>query len=326
MAREKFIYNPQTLRYEKVQPSLGIQALRVFGFFSAVLVFAVIISILTHKFMPDPSKNRLVRENLQLQEDLKGASKAINEMSAGLAYLQQKDAYAYRMVFGMDPIDPGIWDGGVGGHEEYAELKEYSSGELMVSLRQRIRKIKRQYVLQTESLDELITKAGNKEEMLRAMPSIKPVRSDKLARRVRLLSGFGYRIHPIFKRKKFHAGIDFTAPVGTPIYATGSGVVKRTQKQKSGYGWNVVIDHGYGYETLYAHMSAIDVKEGESVSRGQEIGAVGNTGTSTAPHCHYEVHYKGQKVNPIHYVMDGLSPEEYQELVEAAQQSNQSFD
>ncbi len=326
MAREKFIYNPQTLRYEKVQPSLGIQALRVFGFFSAVLVFAVIISILTHKFMPDPTKNRLVRENLQLQEDLKNASQTIDEMSEGLAYLQQKDAYAYRMVFGMDPIDPGIWDGGVGGHEEYAELKEYSSGELMVSLRQRIRKIKQQYVLQTESLDQLIAKADNKEEMLRAMPSIKPVRSDKLARRVRLLSGFGYRIHPIFKRKKFHAGIDFTAPVGTPIYATGSGVVKRVQKQKSGYGWNVLIDHGYGYETLYAHMSAIDVEEGQAVSRGQEIGEVGNTGTSTAPHCHYEVHYKGEKVNPIHYVMDGLSPEEYQELVEAAQQSNQSFD
>lgn len=326
MRREKFIYNPQTLRYEKVQPTLTIQVLRIFGLTCAVLVFAGIIALITQRFVPDPEKNALRRENDQLKADLENASSAISQMSDGLAYLRQKDAYAYRMIFGMDPVDQGIWEGGIGGHEEYVELKDYSSGELMASLRQRIRKVKHQYVLQAESLDEITEKAVNKEEMLRSMPSIKPVRSDQLARRVRLLSGFGYRIHPIFKRKKFHGGIDFTAPRGTPIYATGDGKVKRVQKQKSGYGWNVIIDHGYGYETLYAHMSAIDVKEGQKVTRGQEIGKVGDTGTSTAPHCHYEVHYKGEKVNPIHYVMDGLSPEEYQELVEAAEQVNQSFD
>ena len=160
---------------------------------------------------------------------------------------------------------------------------------------------------------------------LASIPSIKPVRSDKLARSVKLLSGFGYRIHPIFKVRKMHAGIDFTAPRGTPIQATGNGKIIKAGRG-SGYGNRVIIDHGYGYQTLYAHMDRIDVKVGQTVTRGEKIGLVGNTGASTAPHCHYEVIYKGQKVNPIQFVLDGLSPEEYQELVNVASLENQSMD
>ena len=181
-------------------------------------------------------------------------------------------------------------------------------------------------VMQSKSLDTIVNMAREKEKMLASIPSMKPVRSDKLARKVRLLSGFGRRIHPIYKVPKMHYGIDFTAPRGTPIQATGDGVVVKVENKRTGYGRNVVIDHGYGYKTLYAHMQDVHVKKGQKVIRGQQIGTVGNSGSSTAPHCHYEVMLKGEKVNPIHYVMDGLSPDQYQELVKASEMSNQSFD
>ena len=167
--------------------------------------------------------------------------------------------------------------------------------------------------------------AEDKEKMLASIPSIKPVRSDKLNRGVKLLSGFGYRLHPIHKIRKMHQGIDFSAPRGTAIQATGDGVVEAVKYKKSGYGIHVIIDHGYGYKTLYGHMSKVDVQTGQKIKKGQKIGSVGSTGTSTAPHCHYEVHYKGKAVNPIDYVLDGLTPKEYQELVRLAELDNQSF-
>lgn len=244
-----------------------------------------------------------------------------------LDHLQERDAYAYRMVFGMDPVDDDVLEGGIGGHDQYKLLRQFRhSGELMAQANERVRKLKHKMVMQSKSMDTVITAAIEKEAMLAAIPSIKPVRSDRLPRSVRLLSGFGYRLHPVYKVRKMHTGIDFTAPRGTPIQATGNGVVERMEKRSTGYGFNVVIDHGYGYKTLYAHMSRIDVKEGQQVKRGQQIGVVGSTGTSTAPHCHYEVIYKGKKVNPINYVLDGLSPKEYQELVKAAERVNQSMD
>ena len=179
--------------------------------------------------------------------------------------------------------------------------------------------------LQSRSLDTIVNLAEQKEDMLAAIPSIKPVNSDKLPRSVKLLSGFGMRIHPIYKVPKMHYGIDFTAPRGTPIQATGAGKVIQAGKA-SGYGNQVMIDHGFGYKTSYAHMKTITVKVGQEVKRGQQIGLVGSTGTSTAPHCHYEIIFKGNKVNPIHYCMDGLSSGEYKEMVRAAEMSNQSFD
>ena len=165
-----------------------------------------------------------------------------------------------------------------------------------------------------------------RENLLNSTPSIKPVQQNKLARKLNYLSGYGMRIHPIYKIPKFHRGIDFTAPEGTKIQATGDGVIKRVEKKSTGYGLNVLIDHGHDYETLYAHMHEILVKEGQKVKKGEVIGLIGDTGTSTAPHLHYEVHYKGEAVNPIQYVMDGLSPEEYNQLVQKAAESNKSLD
>jgi murein DD-endopeptidase MepM/ murein hydrolase activator NlpD len=250
----------------------------------------------------------------------------LDQMTKVLGNLQERDAYAHRMIFGMDPIDKNVWEGGVGGHDQYEQYRQFkNSGDMLASVHSKLDKLKRQMVLQSKSIDTVLTMAQEQEKMLASMPSIKPVRSDKLARNVRLLSGFGYRVHPIFKVPKMHWGIDFTAPRGTPIQATGAGRVVKAERSSS-YGNYVVIDHGYGYETLYAHMSRIDVKRGDKVVRGEQIGLVGSTGRSTAPHCHYELTYKGKKVNPIYYCMDGLTPEEYQELVKAAETANQSLD
>ena len=192
--------------------------------------------------------------------------------------------------------------------------------------KERVERLKRQLVLQSKSLDEIEQLAHNRDKQLAAIPAIKPVSEDKLKRNIHHLSGFGYRMHPIYKRRKFHAGLDFTSPKGTPIQATGDGKVILVRRSATGYGHHVKIDHGYGYVTLYAHMSKIDVKKGDKVNRGQKIGEVGSTGTSTAPHLHYEVIYKNKKVNPIHYCMDGLTPDEYKQLADMASVANQSFD
>lgn len=328
MRREKYFYNKQTLQYEKVKLTSKELAGRIFGIASAIIVSGVLFGTLLWRFFPSPQvqlKNdeiaRLASENMEMQE-------LVDHMSSTLDNIQERDRWVHRMVLEMDPIDENIWEGGVGGHERYSDLLNFrQSGKMMAQLRQKSEKLKRQMVIQSKSLDKIEKMAADKEKMLASIPSIKPIRADKLNRKVQLLSGFGYRIHPIYKIRKMHAGIDFSARTGTPIQATGDGkVVKVTNSGRRGYGIHVIIDHGYYYETLYGHMSKASVKEGQEVKKGQVIGYVGSTGTSTAPHCHYEVHYKGNAVNPIDYVLDGLSPKEYQELVRLAELENQSFD
>ncbi len=326
MRREKFIYNTQTLRYEKVEESLSTKILRVFGFICTALLTAFIFTLAAHRFFPSPKEKALMREIDHMKLKYEHVLGDLDVLNQELDNLQQRDAYAHRLIFGMDPIDKGVWEGGVGGHDQFEDVRQYTqSGDLMAGVMQKVQRLKRQMVLQSKSLDTIFTMAKEKEQMLASIPSIKPVRGDKLARQVRYLSGFGMRIHPIFKVPKMHYGMDFTAPRGTPIQATGSGKVIKA-KFSSSFGNHVIIDHGYGYQTLYAHLKKIDVKTGEQVVRGQKIGVVGSTGRSTAPHCHYEVHYKGQPVNPIHYCMDGLSVEEYQEMVKSAEMHNQSLD
>lgn len=327
MRREKFVYNRQTLQYEKVRLTNKEIFLRIFGFLCAVLVSGFLFTVIIWKFFPSPHEEALLNEIDRLKGELTVLHSDFEKMSNALASMHYRDQRIHRMVLEMDPIDDAVWEGGIGGHDRYAEYRNFrNSGELMAKLRQKADKLKRQMALQSKSLDEIEKMARDKEKMLAAIPSIKPVRADKLNRDVHLLSGFGYRMHPIHKIVKMHAGIDFSAPRGTHIQATGDGTVVKVLKKKTGYGLHVVIDHGYGYQTLYGHMSKVDVKVGQKVKKGQTIGRVGSTGTSTAPHCHYEVHYKGKAVNPIDYVLDGLTPEEYAELVKLAEIQNQSFD
>jgi len=325
MRKEKFVYNTQTLRYEKVEQTTSQIVFRILGFACAVIATGFIFTLVAHNWLPSPKEEMLQNELDKMAGDYKELNEELDRLQGVLTNVQERDAYAHRMIFGMDPIDEGVWEGGIGGHDRYAELRQYSNSELMVSVRQNIDKLKHQLNLQSRSLDTITNLAKEKEDMLASMPSIKPVNRDKLHRKVTALSGFGRRIHPIYKVPKMHYGIDFAAESGTPIQATGAGKVVEAGRS-SGYGNRVIIEHGYGYQTLYAHMKHIDVKVKQEVKRGEQIGLVGNTGTSTAPHCHYEVHYKGKKVNPIDYCMDGLSAEEYRELVKAAEMPNQSFD
>ena len=327
MGKEKFVYNTHTLRYEKVIVTFKDRFLKIFGFASAVFVSAVLFTLLIWKFFPSPQEEALLREIDQLKTQYMKVGEDFTVMSKVLENIQERDASVHRMMFGMDPIDPNVWNGGVGGHNKYSDIIMHKrTGEVLVSTLERVDKLKRQLKMQSESLDTIISMAKDRETMLASIPSIKPVRSDKLAHNMQVLSGFGYRLHPILKVRKMHTGIDFTAPRGTPIQATGDGVVENVEYKGSGYGHHVIINHGYGFKTLYGHMQRIDVRQGQKIKRGQTIGTIGNTGTSTAPHCHYEIILKGEKINPIHYCMDGLTPKEYQELVEMASTANQSMD
>lgn len=327
MRREKYVYNNHSLRYERAEVSLKSKIFKVIGFACAAVVTAFLITLISHRYFPSPKEKALLREIETLKSELEHILADVDLLSQELDLLHERDAHAHRLIFGMDPIDDGVWEGGVGGHDQYEKYRQFkNAGAMLIDVNQRIDKLKRQMVTQSYSLDTITTLAKGKEKMLAAIPSIKPVRSDKLKTNVQQLSGFGYRIHPVYKIPKMHYGIDFSAPSGTPIQSTGTGKVIRATNTHDGYGNCVEIDHGFGYVTLYGHMSRIDVKVGQEVVRGQQIGLVGSTGTSTAPHCHYEIIIKGEKVNPITYVLDNLTPQEYQDLVRSADSYNQSFD
>jgi murein DD-endopeptidase MepM/ murein hydrolase activator NlpD len=324
--KEKFVYNIHTLTYEKVVVPFKTRILQAFGFFSVVLLTSVLLLIALYTYFPSPREQELLREIEQMDYKFAQLNEQLDMMSKVLVNIQERDADVHRAVFGMDPIDEDVWNGGIGGHDAHPEAAafKYGANSLRVSL-EKMDKLSRQLALQSQSLDTLQELASDKQRMLASIPSIKPVREDRLQKSMNVLSGFGYRIHPVYKVKKFHEGVDFPARVGTAIQATGDGVVKEAGWHQ-GYGKCVRISHGYGYETWYAHMSTINVRVGEKVKKGHKIGAVGDTGLSTAPHLHYEVHYKGQPVNPINFCMDGLTPVEYQSLVNSANKANQSLD
>lgn len=327
MRKEKFVYNSQTLRYERVELPLSTKILRVFGFLCAGLMAGAVFTVISWNLFPSPNEKAMERELDEVRRVISRLNSDLQEKEAVLANLHERDNYVHRMTFGMAPIDENIWNGGVGGAERNLRAEAYPhTGDLLQDAYTRFDRLKRKMKMQSISLDTLEATARKKSDMLASTPMIAPVRSDKLARRVQSLSGYGRRLHPILKRMKMHTGIDFTAPRGTPIQATGNGRIKKVVKKNSGYGYYVVIDHGYGYESLYAHMHRIDVKVGEEVIRGQQIGTVGSTGRSTAPHCHYEVIFRGKKINPINYVLDGLTPEEYEQLTDKAAVVNQSLD
>ena len=212
---------------------------------------------------------------------------------------------------------------GYGGIDRYKALEGYDNADLIVETTRKLDKLTKQMYVQSKSFDEIVELAKNKSHMLASIPAIQPISNKDLTR---IASGFGYRIHPIYKTTKFHEGLDFSAPIGTDIYATGNGIVKVVENDSRGYGNHVIISHGFGYETLYGHMSKILVRNGQKVNRGDIIGAVGSTGTSTAPHLHYEVIKQGNKIDPISFFYNDLSPEEYQKMIEMSSQSNQSFD
>jgi Peptidase family M23 len=324
--KEKFVYNIHTLTYEKVVIPFKTRVLQAFGFFSVVSVTSIVLLAVLYTYFPSPREKELLRDIDQMGYKFNQVNDQLAVMSKVLGNIQERDANVHRAVFGMDPINEDVWNAGIGGHDPHPELAAFQYGsEAIATTLDKMDALSRQLALQSQSLDTVQRLANNQQNMLASLPSIKPVREDKLQKGMNVLSGFGYRIHPIYKIKKFHSGVDFPTRIGTAIQSTGNGVVVEAGWH-SGYGQCVKISHGYGYETWYAHMNKIEVRVGEKVQKGHKIGEVGDTGLSTAPHLHYEVHYKGNPINPINFCMDKLTPKEYQQLVLNANTANQSLD
>jgi murein DD-endopeptidase MepM/ murein hydrolase activator NlpD len=327
MSRRKYFYNTQSLQFEELKVPMKTKLARGFSMFCAILVAATVLYVLADRYLPSQKEKALMREINEMKFQYSGMTAEIGKMTQELTRIQQRDAHLHRFMLDMEPIDESIWTAGVGGSDEYAPLDAYrNAGKIMKETHLTVDQLKRQLSIQAKSLDTIEAIAIDKEDRIEAIPSIKPVRVDLLKRNISMLSGFGIRLHPVHKVNKMHYGLDFTAIRGTAIQSTGNGVVIHVRKSKSGYGRNVIIDHGYGYTTLYGHMDEIHVRVGDKVKKGEQIGTVGSTGTSTAPHCHYEVRLKGVAVDPIHFCLDELSPAEYAEVVERASSAKQSFD
>lgn len=323
MAKYKYKYNPRKVRYEKVKLTWKDRILRFFTYFLATFVIAVVYLFVYSAFFDTPKERELKRQNKQLKLQYEIMNKRFNLVEKTLEDIQRRDNNLYRVIFEADPIPSSVREAGFGGNERYENLKGYKNSELVVRSHKRLDQLSKKLYIQSRSFDEIKDMVKNKEEMVASIPAIMPISNRELKRTA---SGYGWRIHPIYKIKKFHEGMDFTAPRGTEVYATGDGVVVEVRTRLRGYGKRVVIDHGFGYRTRYAHLNNFNVRKGQKVKRGDVIGYVGSTGLSVAPHLHYEVEKDGNKVNPVHYYFNDLSPKEYERMIFISSNSGQSFD
>jgi len=323
MAKIKYYYDTKTLSYKRIELNTFDKFKRSLGFLSASTVVGLIMVIVFFQFFDSPKEKRLKSEieNLVLQYDI--LSKKMTQIDLVLDDIQHRDDNIYRVIFEADPIPSSIRKAGFGGVNRYKDIRNFSNAELVIEAAKKADKLSKQLYIQSKSFDEVIDLAKNKADMLASIPAIQPIANKDLGR---VASGYGYRIHPIYKTRKLHTGMDFTAPQGTPIYATGDGKIAKVRRSRRGYGNHVIVDHGYGYQTLYAHMTKYIVYRGQKVKRGEIIGYVGSTGTSVAPHLHYEVIKNKRKINPVNYYYNDLSPEEYNKMLEISSQNNQSFD
>ena len=323
MAKVKYYYDTKTLSYKKIERTKLNMLMRILLFISSSSAIALCLVLLFFTLFDSPKEKELKREinNLLVQYEL--LEEKISNSSIILDELQERDDNIYRVIFEADPIDASIRKAGFGGINRYKKYEGFQHSELISDLNRKVDQLSKAIYVQSKSFDDVLEMVQNKEEMLVHIPAIQPVANKNLKR---MASGYGYRIHPIYKTRKFHWGMDFSAPRGTPVYATGNGKVEKVKRSKRGYGNQVRIDHGYGYETFYAHLNKYTVKRNQKVKRGDIIGYVGNSGTSTAPHLHYEVVKDNKRVNPVNYYFNDLTLEEYDKMLELASQENQSFD
>jgi murein DD-endopeptidase MepM/ murein hydrolase activator NlpD len=323
LKKVKYFYNTHTLRYEKLTVPLGVKLLRLFGFIASSLVSATIIVWVGFKYIGSPNE-RILRLQLQdYENNYSLLTQRITHLQQKLSELEKRDNKVYRAIFEADPIPDSARAKQIEKSEEILRVQTMSNSELINSIVAQLNTIWARTLTQDRSYNEIDHMVLDKEKLLASIPAIQPVSNKDLTR---IASGFGARIDPVYKISKFHAGVDFAAPVGTPIYATANGRVTLAERQEGAYGNHVVINHGYGYETLYGHMVRIKVHAGQSVKRGEVIGWVGSTGKSTGPHCHYEIHKNGNTVDPVYFFFNDLNPEQFDRLVKLAAASNQSFD
>ncbi|MDR9458025.1 MAG: M23 family metallopeptidase [Salegentibacter sp.] len=325
MSKVKYYYDSETLSYKKIESRkgrrIGILFLSILGSFLAG--FLLLVLYLNIPQIETPKEKALKRElqNMQLQYSL--LNKKMDQIQDVLANVEDRDNNIYRMYFEANPIPEEQRRAGFGGINRYRNLEGFDNSRLIIETNKRIDILTKQIVVQSKSLDEIAELAREKEELLSAVPAIQPVKNEDLSR---IASGYGWRTDPFTKVRKFHYGMDFTAPRGTPIYATGNGRIERADNRSTGYGNHIRIDHGYGYTSLYAHLHKYNVRVGQRVLRGDVIGYVGSTGRSQAPHLHYEIFKDDRRINPINFYYGHLSPEEFDEVLKKAQQENQSLD
>jgi murein DD-endopeptidase MepM/ murein hydrolase activator NlpD len=297
--------------------------LRVFAFIATAIVTSAIISYFAFQFIGSPGEKILRAQNERLRTRFENISDEVNSLEQQMAELEKRDNTVYRSIFEAKPIPDSVRAKELEKEKEIAKVAKMEDYEVVQSIQNTLKVLAGRINVQKRSYKELEGLMNNKEKILAATPAIQPVSNKDLSR---IASGFGYRIDPVYKSIKMHAGLDFAAPQGTPIYATANGRVKTSGYSSGGYGNHVVIDHGYGYETLYGHMVRVKARAGQQVLRGEIIGYVGTTGKSTGPHCHYEVHKNGNKIDPVYFFYNDLSPQQFDELLKRAQASNQSFD
>lgn len=323
MPPTKYKFNPDSLSFDRIRLGIGELMLRFLAYFIGSVLIAVLYWIIFAAFFDSPKEKALEREVQQLTIQYDLINREMGNIENVLDDLQKTDDNLYRTIFEAEPIPATLREGGVGGVNRYKSLEGYKNSNLVVETVNRLDKIRKKVYVQSKSFDDLINLAKNKEDMLRSVPAIIPISGKDITR---VASGFGLRIHPIYKISKFHYGMDFTAPSGTDVYATGNGVVAAVQTSQRGLGKNIVIDHGFGYSSTYAHLSNFNVRVGQKVQRGDVIGFVGNTGTSIANHLHYEIRLNGVNVDPVNYYFEDLSPAEYERMIDIASKTGQSFD
>jgi murein DD-endopeptidase MepM/ murein hydrolase activator NlpD len=322
MAKKKFHFNPETLSYEQIEHTIThwLKQLLIHGLsglsFGALFFFVFVTTI------QSPEEKQLNEEKRNMLAQYKLLERQFDEVQTVMTDMQDRDDNLYRVVFQADPIPLSVRKGTAANTEYFEQLMNMTNSEIVVSTTKKLNELKKQLYIQSKSYDDVVLMAKNKEAMLACLPAIQPVLNKDLTR---VASGFGWRIDPIYHTRRFHEGMDFTAPTGADIFATGNGTIMSAGWQQ-GYGNCVRINHGYGYITVYGHMSAIKVRAGQSVKRGDVIGLVGSTGKSTGPHLHYEVHFKGTVMNPQNYYFLDLSPAEYDKMVQLSNNSGQMFD
>jgi murein DD-endopeptidase MepM/ murein hydrolase activator NlpD len=323
MKKIKYFFNTHTLRFEKVEVPLRVRLLQTFGFIAASIVTGVIIVLVMFQYIDSPKEKLLRQQNQSYRESYSVLQERVKQLELQMNELENRDNDVYRSIFEADPIPDSARVKEMEAKKEVQLIQNLSSDELLESMVGQLNNLSLRMAYQTKSFTEITDMVKNKEKLLKAIPAIQPVSNKNLNR---VASGFGYRVDPLYKDYRLHAGLDFAAPSGTPIYATADGVVQAAGFNTDGYGNKVVINHGYGYQTLYGHMVRVKARAGQSVKRGEVIGYIGSTGKSTGPHCHYEVIKRGTKVDPVYYFYNDLTPAQFDRILKAAATNKQSLD
>jgi murein DD-endopeptidase MepM/ murein hydrolase activator NlpD len=323
MRKIKYYYNTHTLRFEKLETPLRVRLLQVFGFIAASMVTGIIIFAIAFQYIDSPKEKLLRQQNEDLREGYGVIEERLKQLELKMGEITNRDNTVYRTIFEADPVADSARIRDMEQKKEVQLVQRMGSTDLVHTVIDQLNSLALRMEYQNKSFNELIGMVKNKAKLLAAIPAIQPISNKKLSR---IASGFGYRIDPIYKTRKAHEGLDFAAPIGTPIYATADGVVTTSGFTTSGFGIHVVVNHGYGYKTIYGHMVRVKARVGQRVKRGEVIGYVGNSGKSTGPHLHYEVHKSGIPIDPINFFYNDLTPAQFDRLLKMAAANNQSLD